>query len=105
MLQILARMFEAKTHIGVGGEVKNKTASRHRACQGGQIETIAFNQFEPRIDCRRLKEFALAGGKIIPTDDAFAIGEKPVNEIAADKSSRTGDKNLFHDRVRSLVPM
>ena len=61
-----------------------------------QIETIAFNQFEPRIDCRGLKEFALAGGKIVPADDGFAVGKQAVNEVAAYETHYAGGENFLH---------
>ena len=52
---------------------------------------------------RRLKKFALAGGKIVPADNRSAAGQQAVNEIAADKTGGAGDENFFHDWARSLV--
>jgi hypothetical protein len=45
----------------------------------------------------------LAGGKIVPADDVFTAGKQAVNEIAADETGGTGDKNFFHDWARSLM--
>ena len=89
-------MVETKTDIGIGGQMKNEIAPGHRAGQRRQIKAIAFNQFEFRIGQRRLEKFLLAGGKIVPADNVFAVGEQPVHEIAADKSGRAGHEDCVH---------
>jgi hypothetical protein len=42
------------------------------------------------------KKFALAGGKIIETDDRFAVAQKPVHEAAANEARRASNKEFFH---------
>ena len=96
LLEILVRMIQAEPDVRIGGQMKNEIASRHRADQGGQIQAIAFDQFEFRIGQRRLEKFLLAGGKIVPADNVFAVGEKPVNQIAADESGRAGHEDCVH---------
>src|SRR5882724_2829602 len=103
LLKILARMVEAEAHVGIGGEVKNKIAAGHRLRERGQVETIAMDQLELRIFERAFKKFILPRGKIIVADDRFAVGKKPVNEVAADKTRRAGDENFFHDWAWSLM--
>jgi hypothetical protein len=44
----------------------------------------------------------MAGGKVVPTDDGFAVSKQAINEIAADESGSAGDEDFFHDRTRSL---
>ena len=46
LLQILVRVVEAETDVCIRRQMKNKIASRHRADQRGQIQTIAFDEFE-----------------------------------------------------------
>jgi hypothetical protein len=50
-----------------------------------------------------LKEFALAGGKIVPSNDGLAVSKQAVNEVAAYETGGTGDKNISHDLVRESV--
>jgi hypothetical protein len=52
---------------------------------------------------RSRQKFILAGGKIVPADDAQTAGQQAVNKIAANKTGGAGDKNLFHDWARSLM--
>ena len=90
-------MFQAETHIGIGGEMKNGVATGHRFGQRGQIQIVAFDEFEIFIFQRAIEKFSLAGRKIIPADDGFAVGEQAVNEVAANETGRAGDENLLHD--------
>jgi hypothetical protein len=55
------------------------------------------HELEVGISLRGGEELFLAGGKIIPAGDSFSVGEQSVNQIAADKTCRAGDKNFFHD--------
>src|SRR5882724_6592198 len=103
LLKILARMVEAEAHVGVGGEMKNKIAAGHRLRERGQIETIAFDQFELWIFPSTFKKFILTRGKIIVADDRIAVAQQAVNEVAADEARRAGDKNFFHDWAWSLM--
>ena len=96
LLEILVRMVEAKTDIRIRGQMKNEITPGHRAGQRRQIQAITLNQFAFRIGQRRLKKFPLAGGKIVPADDSFAVGKQPVHEIAADESGRAGHEDCVH---------
>jgi hypothetical protein len=96
-------MFEAKADVGVGGEVKNEIGPGHRLHQRREVKVVAAHEFEIRMAPRGRQKFILAGGKIIPADDVFAASQQAVNEIAANKTGGTGDKNLFHVWARSLV--
>ena len=90
-------MIKAEAHIGVGRQVKNKIASGHRANQRRQVQAVTLQKPEFRIGQRRLQEFPLASGKIVPADNPFAVGKQPVHEIAADEAGRAGH-NEGHDR-------
>ena len=96
-------MFEAKADIGIGGEVKDKIASGDRTGQRREVKVVALDKLESGVFAGTDKEFILAGGKIVPADDVFAAGQQAVNKVAANETGSTGDKNLFHDRARSLV--
>ena len=89
-------MLEAEADVGIGGQMKDKIASRHRADQRGQIQAIAFDQFELGICQRRLEKFALAGGKIVPADHLPAAGQQTVNQVTANKTGGAGDKDFLH---------
>ncbi len=96
MLQILAGMLEAEAHVGVGGEMKNGVATGHRLRQCGQIQIVAFDELEVGIFQRAFQKSSLASRKIIPADDGFAVGQEPVNKVAADEARRAGHENFFH---------
>ena len=51
-------VFEPVTHVGICGQVKHEVDPRHRACQCGQVQTIAFPQGEFRMGHGRPKELA-----------------------------------------------
>lgn len=89
-------MFEAEAHIGVGGEMENSVTARHCLRERGQVEIVTLNQFEVRILQRAVKEAALAGGKVIPAHDGFAVFEEPVCQGAADETGGAGDENALH---------
>jgi hypothetical protein len=78
--------------------MKNSVATRQRFCERGQIQIVAFNELEIFMRERAFQKFPLAGGKIIPADDGFTIGEQPVGERAADETGDPSDENLLHDR-------
>jgi hypothetical protein len=82
--------------------VENKIAPGHRLRQRRKIKVVAVNEFEIRVTSSRHQKFILTGGKIVPADNLFAAGQQAVNEIAANKTGGAGDKNLFHDWMRSL---
>ena len=48
LLQILGWMFvfEAEADVGIRGEMKNGVTASHRLGERGQIQIVAFNQFE-----------------------------------------------------------
>jgi hypothetical protein len=45
---------------------------------------------------RAVEKFFLAGGKIIPADNRFVIGQQAVNQGAANESGGAGDENAVH---------
>ena len=96
-------MVEAEAHVGVGGEMKNKIAAGHCPGERRQIEVVAFEKFETRIFQRAIQKFCLAGGKIVPTDDRFTVGEQAVNEVTTDEASGPGHEYFFHVQGRSLT--
>jgi hypothetical protein len=100
LLQILGRMFvfEAEADVGIRGEMKNGVTASHRLGERGQIQIVAFDQFEFWIFERVVQKFFLVGGKIVPADDSFLVGKQTVNEVAADKTRCAGDENFLHDR-------
>ena len=69
-------MFEAEADVGIGGEVENEIAPGHRLRQRREVKVIAANEFEIRMIPRGRQKFILAGGKIVPADDAFAAGSR-----------------------------
>jgi hypothetical protein len=95
-------MLETEAHVGIRGEVEDKIATGHRFGERGQIQVVTLDEFEIFIFQRGVQKFPLAGGKIIPADHGFAVGEQAVNEIAADETRRAGDENLLLDRKWSL---
>ncbi len=89
-------MLQAEAHVGIGGEMKNRVAPGHCRSQRGQVEIVAFDELEIFVLKRAVEKFSLAGGKIVPADDGFALRQQAVHEVAADKSSGAGDKNDVH---------
>ena len=96
MLEILVGMFGAESHVSVGGEMEHEIAAGHRLRQRGQIEIVAFDEFEAGVLERAFDERALASREIIPADDAPALREQAIHEAAADKAGCAGDEHILH---------
>src|ERR1035437_11089569 len=56
LLQIFAGMFEAETHIGIRGKMKNRVATGHRLSERRQIEIVAFDELEVGIFQRAVQK-------------------------------------------------
>jgi hypothetical protein len=82
--------------------MEDQIATSHGTDERGQVEAITPNQFKLRVLQRATEKFTLPRGKIVETDDSFSIFQKTVNEVAADKTSRAGDKNSFHVKRTEL---
>ncbi len=86
-----------KRTSALAAQMENHVAARHRLGERRQIKVVAFDKFEAGIFQRIFHKSLLAGGEIVPANDGFSIGEQAVNQTAADKTRRTGDKNFFHN--------
>ena len=64
----------------------------HRGGQRGEVERIAAGQRELRPAGRVLEEPHLTGREIVERDDGMAVGEKAIDQCAADETSSAGDK-------------
>ena len=49
LLQILGGMLQSEANIGVGGEVKNRVATRHGAGERGKIQIVTLDQLKSGI--------------------------------------------------------
>ena len=96
LLEIFAGMFEAEPDVGIGAEVEHGVGAGHGAGEGGEIQIIALDEFEVGVLQCAVQKTYLAGRKVIPADDGFAVGEQTVDKAAADEAGGTGNKNLFH---------
>src|SRR5581483_880349 len=98
LLEVPSRMLGAKTHIGIGGKMENEVATRHGCGECGQVQGITLDELEARMKQRGLEKFFLAGGKIVPSDDRDAVGEKPVDKIGTNETCGSGDEGFLHER-------
>jgi hypothetical protein len=102
LLQILGRIFvfEAEADVGIRGEMKNGVTASHRLGERGQIQIVAFDQFEFWIFEGVVQKFFWPVEKLSQPTTVFPVGQQTVNEVAADKTRCAGDENLLHDRFK-----
>ena len=95
-------MLQPKTHIRIGGQMKNEVAARHCLGQGRQGKGIPFDEAEILVLRGGTQELRLAGGEIVVADNGMIGFEQSLREIAADEASRAGHKNVLHSRGVTL---
>jgi hypothetical protein len=88
-------MLQAKTNIGIGSQVEDGITALHGLGQSRQIQIVSLDQLKAWVPPRRFQEFSLASGKVVPSDDSFALPQQRIDQVAADKSGRAGDKYGF----------
>src|SRR5579883_2130642 len=86
LFEVLARMFEAEAHVGIGGEMKDAPRAPHGLRQLAGIEQIAFDQAEILMVPRRRHEFSHSRAEIVVAYDLLAIAQETIDEIAADET-------------------
>ena len=89
-------MLGAEAHIGIGGKMKDEIGALHGLRQRrGVGQKIAFDQVKIRVlDCR-LEETPVAGRQIVKADDAVAVREQAIGQVAADEAGGSGDEIGF----------
>jgi hypothetical protein len=63
--------------------MKNRVAALHRGGQRVEVEIVAAYHFEFGILLRAFNESFLAGGKIIPAHNLFALREQDIGETCS----------------------
>ena len=61
LIEVLARMFCAEAHVGIGREVHHQFRALHRFRKTLAIEQISLKETEPGMSNGTLQEPALAG--------------------------------------------
>ena len=72
LLQVLARMVQAETHVSVRREMKDNVAPAHRLRQAFDIEKICLLKNVIGVSTGALNEFDEAAGKVVVADDLRA---------------------------------
>src|ERR1700691_1474236 len=89
LIQIFAWMFGAEANVSIRGKMNYQFHALHCRRQAFQIEQVALEECELRMDQGTVQEPLLSGREVIEPNHAVPRKEKAVRHIAADKTSRT----------------
>ncbi len=103
LLEIAGGVFPTVADIGIGGEVEDHVGPGHGGGEGGEVEVIAFDKFKEGRGEGTGEEAALAGGEVVPTGDAHAVGQEAVDEIGTNEAGGTGDESVGEGHRRQRV--
>ncbi|MGB9286974.1 MAG: hypothetical protein WCB59_23400 [Candidatus Sulfotelmatobacter sp.] len=93
MIQILARMFRAEANVRVGGKVHYQIRAFYGLRESFAVKQICLVKNKLRMPGGALQEALLSGGQVVEANHPVSRGQKSIDHVAADKTSRTRNEN------------
>ena len=98
------RMLRAEPDVGVGREVEDEVAARHRRGQRLAVQRVALRRSgtgPTAVPARGTRPSPVR--QVVVAHDVMASGQQPVDEIAADEAGSAGDAHSLHAPSSGLV--
>ena len=99
-LQNVQRRFDDEFNADGRGQMKNKFRICRQFWQFRARGNFRLDEAQTWMRFDGAQIFQPAGRKIVNDNDAFAVVEQSFNQMRSNKSSATGDKNMFHSHDR-----